>query len=156
LKFSVALRDPVVVGAKTMFAVQLAEAASEDPQVLLNTLKSPGFAPVNVMLEMVIAEAFPLVSVTTFWPPVLPTATETQLRLVGETETAARQLIAGTMQGVMMAFPAKLNCLSVDAREFVARSALKSSWRFVNPATEARPNPEHMHMAPPGNFTVLV
>jgi hypothetical protein len=91
LKFSVAVRVPATVGAKTMFAVQLAEAASVVPQVLLEILKSPGLVPVNVRLLMVIDDVLPFVSVTTFWPPVLPTATEFQLRLAGEAVTAARQ-----------------------------------------------------------------
>jgi hypothetical protein len=113
LKFSVALRLPVVVGTKDMFAVQLAEAAREEPQVLLYILKSPGFAPVSVTLEIVIAAAFPLVSVTTFWPPALPTATETQLRVLGETVAAAKQLIAGRIESAMIALPAMLNFLSI-------------------------------------------
>jgi hypothetical protein len=108
-----------VVGTKDTFAVQLAEAAREDPQVLLYILKSPGLAPVSVTLEIVIAAAFPLVSVTTFCPPALPTATETQLRLVGETVTAARQLIAGSAQTAIEALSAKLSFVGVDARWFV-------------------------------------
>jgi hypothetical protein len=66
LKFSVALRLPVVVGTKDMFAVQLAEAA-----------------------------------------------TETQLRVLGETVAAAKQLIAGRIESAMIALPAMLNFLSI-------------------------------------------
>ncbi len=47
LKFSVALRAPVAVGPKMIFAVQFADAAREVPQVLLKIKKSPGFAPVE-------------------------------------------------------------------------------------------------------------
>jgi hypothetical protein len=47
---------------------------------------------VNVRLLIVIDDELPFVSVTAFAPPVLPIATEYQLRLVGETVTAARQL----------------------------------------------------------------
>ena len=94
LTFIVALRVPVAVGAKTMFTVQLDDAASDDPQVLLKTLKSPGFAPVNVMLLIVIAEVLAFESVTTLCPLVFPRATEAQLSLVGDTETAARHSAA--------------------------------------------------------------
>lgn len=96
LKLSVAVRVPVVVGANTMFTVQLAAAARLVPQVLLKIWKSPGFAPVNPMLLMVTAALLPLVRVTTFWPPLFPTGTDTQLRLVGDAETAAKALSAKT------------------------------------------------------------
>jgi len=43
------------------------------------------------MLLIVIEAALPFVSVTTFCPPLLPTATEFQLKLVGDGVTAARQ-----------------------------------------------------------------
>jgi hypothetical protein len=135
LKFSVALRLPVVVGTKDMFAVQLAEAAREEPQVLLYILKSPGFAPVSVTLEIVIAAAFPLVSVTTFWPPALPTATETQLRVLGETVAAAKQLIAGRIESAMIALPAMLNFLSIVPVWLVLLSTSSILWRFVDAET---------------------
>jgi hypothetical protein len=89
LKLNVADRSPVVVGAKTMFAVQLEEAARDDPQVLLKISKSPGSAPVNPMLLIVIAVAPLFVSVTTFCAPFPPTGTDTQFRVVGKTETCA-------------------------------------------------------------------
>jgi hypothetical protein len=69
-----------------MVAVQLAEAASDDPQVLLLIRKSPGFVPDVAMLEMLIALVPLFVSVIGFPAPLLPTATDTQFRLVGETE----------------------------------------------------------------------
>ena len=72
-----------------MFAVQLAETANVVPQVLLNTEKSEGFAPVIAMLLIVSVVVPPFVSVTTFCPPVDPTATLAQERLVGEADTAA-------------------------------------------------------------------
>lgn len=46
------------------------------------------------MLLMLIAVVPVFVSVTDFWPPALPIATLYQLRLVGETVPAARQLAA--------------------------------------------------------------
>jgi hypothetical protein len=110
LKLSVAARAPVAVGAKTIFAVQLAEAASDDPQVLLKTLKSAAFVPVIVMLVIVIADAFVLLSVTTFCAPVFPSATETQLRLVGEADTAAKAL-AWSTPATKTLFEANLNAL---------------------------------------------
>ena len=98
LKFIVAVRVPVAVGAKTTFTVQLDDAASDEPQVLLKTLKSPGFAPVNVMLLIVIAEVLVFESVTTLCPLVCPMATVAHVSLVGDTETAARQSIAWNAQ----------------------------------------------------------
>ena len=89
LKFSVADRFPVAVGAKIIFAVQLVDPARLDPQVLLKISKSPGLAPVNPMLLIVIAADPLLVSVTTFCPPLPPTGTETQFKELGETETCA-------------------------------------------------------------------
>jgi len=86
LNCKVAARLPVVVGAKTTDAVQLADAASVDPQVLLEIWKSPGLAPENAMLLMVIEVVPPFVSVTALAPPLLPTATYTQFRLVGDTD----------------------------------------------------------------------
>ena len=72
-----------------IFAVQFADAAREVPQVLLKIKKSPGFAPVKVMLPMVIAAAPLFVRVTTFWAPLPPTGTDTQFRAAGETDTCA-------------------------------------------------------------------
>ena len=74
-----------------MLAVQLEDAASDDPQVLLKVSKSPGSAPVNPMLLIVIAVVPLFVSVTTFCAPFPPTGTDTQFRVVGETETCANK-----------------------------------------------------------------
>lgn len=45
VKVRVAVRVPVVAGAKVMLTVQLVDAASEDPQVVEDCAKSPGSAP---------------------------------------------------------------------------------------------------------------
>lgn len=66
VNLSVALRAPATVGAKIMFAVQLAEAARLVPHVLLKIVKSPGLVPENAMLLMVMAVVPLFVSVTTF------------------------------------------------------------------------------------------
>lgn len=88
LKFSVAVRVPLTVGAKMMLAVQLAETARLDPQVLELIRKSCALAPLSVML-LIVSVVVPLfVSVTTFWAPLFPTATDAQLKLVGETAAA--------------------------------------------------------------------
>jgi len=66
LKLRVAVRVPLTVGAKMMFAVQLAETARLDPHVLELIRKSCGFVPLNVML-LIVRVAVPLfVNVTTF------------------------------------------------------------------------------------------
>lgn len=88
-----AVRVPVDVGAKMIFAVQLPEAGIAVPQVWLSTWKSPGFAPVKVMLLTVIDPPLLFVSVTTFWPLLLPTGTVFQVRLVGEAVNDARQVV---------------------------------------------------------------
>ena len=72
-----------------MFAVQLEDEASDDAQVLLNTAKSLGSAPVNTMLLILIAAVPLFVSVTTFCAPLPPTGTDTQFKVVGETDTCA-------------------------------------------------------------------
>lgn len=45
VKSRVAVSVPVVAGAKAMLTVQLAEAASVDPQVVETCVKSLGFVP---------------------------------------------------------------------------------------------------------------
>jgi hypothetical protein len=63
---SVAVLAPVVVGAKTIFTVQLAVALRLLPQVLEKILNSPGLAPPIAMLPMDTLVAFSFVRVTTF------------------------------------------------------------------------------------------
>lgn len=94
LKSSVAVLLPVVVGAKTMLAVQLADAARLVPHVLEKISKSPRSAPVSVMLLMVMAVVLPFVSVIAFCAPLPPTGTDTQFRAAGETVTAAKPATA--------------------------------------------------------------
>jgi hypothetical protein len=88
LKFKVAVRVPLDFGANVMFAVQLAFAARDEPQVFEKILKSAGFAPESVTLVIVITLPLLFVRVTTFCAPMPPTATDAQLRLVGDTEAA--------------------------------------------------------------------
>lgn len=91
VKFKVAVRVPLAVGLKKTFTVQLAPAASEEPQgVEVDDLrKSPALVPVMPMLLIVIALLPVLVRVTTFAPLVFPTATVFQTREVGETVACA-------------------------------------------------------------------
>ena len=52
-----AARAPAAVGVKTTFAVQLAEAARLDPQVVEETAKSPAFVPeIPAPLSVTVAE----------------------------------------------------------------------------------------------------
>jgi hypothetical protein len=94
LKFKVAVRVPLAVGANKTFTVQLADAASEVPHVLLKIWKSPALVPLTVMPLIESVVAFPFVNVTTFCAPLFPTATDAQLRLVGETVAAAKPFVA--------------------------------------------------------------
>ena len=97
-KFSVAVRVPVAVGPKRMLAVQLAPAASVAPQVLLNTVKSPGLVPLKVMPLILIAAVPGLVRVMTFCPPLDPIVTAAQLTLAGDTVAASRYCVAARAQ----------------------------------------------------------
>jgi hypothetical protein len=79
LKFKVAVRVPLTVGAKSTFTVQLAETARLDPQVFEEIWKSCGLAPDSVML-LIVRVAVPLfVSVTIFCAPFPPIGTDAQL-----------------------------------------------------------------------------
>jgi hypothetical protein len=101
LKFNVALRGPVAVGAKATYTTQFDDAPSDDPHVVpLAFLKSLAFAPVNEMLN-VIPLAFEFVRVTGLSAPVLPITTEFQLTLVVEAETAARQFTPARAQNAI-------------------------------------------------------
>ena len=86
-----AVRVPVVVGLKMMFAVQLADAARLVPHVLLKMEKSAALVPVIAMLLIEIEADWVFVSVTVFCPPALPTETLAHVRLVGLTVAAAKQ-----------------------------------------------------------------
>jgi hypothetical protein len=141
LKFNVALRVPAAFGANVIFTVQEDDAASVVPQVLLNTLKSPGSAPVKAMLLIVIDVVLLFERVTTFCAPVFPTATDAQLTLVGETE-AARQLNPGNARIANAPFVAKPrsrpvkigaeSALSVDSMTLIDdKPARKLEWTRV-------------------------
>jgi hypothetical protein len=94
LKDNMAERWPVAVGAKAMLAVQVAEAAREDPHVLLAITKSAGFAPISVTLPIVSDEVPVLVRVIAFAAPLFPTATYTQLREAGLTDALPEPVAA--------------------------------------------------------------
>jgi hypothetical protein len=79
LKFKVAVRVPLTVGAKRTFTVQVAEGARLDPQVFEEIWKSCGLAPDSVMLLIARVAAPLFVSVTIFCAPFPPIATEAQL-----------------------------------------------------------------------------
>jgi hypothetical protein len=89
----IALRAPAVVGAKMMFALQLADGAREVPQVLLKIRKSPGFVPAKAMLLIVIEVVALFFRVTVFCAPLPPTGTETQLRLDGVTDALPEEVV---------------------------------------------------------------
>lgn len=92
VNWRVAERLPVVVGVKTMVAVQLADAASEVPQVFEVIWKSAGFVPTIAILLMVMAAVCVLVSVIAFCPPRPPTGTKFQFSEVGLTVAEAKQM----------------------------------------------------------------
>lgn len=139
VKFNVAVRVPDVVGLKMILAVQLAEAASVEPQVVLKTAKSPALVPVKPMLSMVMALLPELVSVATFCPPALPTATVFQLIEVGDTVAVPPEAAAvperATVTGVE---PAVMLQVAVSMPEVVG---LKST-EAVQLADAAREEPQ--------------
>ncbi|HEX5235719.1 MAG TPA: hypothetical protein VFW25_10360 [Silvibacterium sp.] len=83
------MKVPAAFGLNRTVTVQFDEAARLVPQVFLKIVKSAAPVPVNAILLIVTAELPALVSVATFWPPALPTATFDQLSEEGEAETCA-------------------------------------------------------------------
>jgi hypothetical protein len=78
-----AAKDPLAAGLNVTLTVQLAPAATLAPQLLL-CAKSPGFAPVSVMLLMLKAALPVLLSVKVWAELVVPTAWLPKARVVGE------------------------------------------------------------------------
>jgi hypothetical protein len=72
-----------------MLAVQLAEVARVEPQVLLKTAKSPALVPVKPTLLMSMVVVPVLVRVATFCAPDWPMATLLQLMEEGDTLAVA-------------------------------------------------------------------
>ncbi len=74
--------------------------------------KSPGFVPDIAMLLIVIALVPPFVSVIAFAAPLFPTATDTQFRLVGDTEALPDAVApvpdSATFCGLLLALSVKL------------------------------------------------
>ena len=158
LKLSVAVRPPVVVGAKIMFAVQLAATARLVPQVFEKISKSPGLVPVSVMLLMVMAVVLPLVSVIAFCAPFPPTGTETQLRLVGEAVTAAKPVTACSAQSAtdvlsIIAFTAQLFAFPGLTKPRM-RMPVRSVDIWFEPEDTTPLSAEKKRMAPPKNLAL--
>src|SRR5581483_4804265 len=70
---SVAVRVPVAAGVNVTLMVQLPPAGTLAPQVLLGVAKSPGSAPLKLMLLMFNATLRLLISVTVCAALVVPT-----------------------------------------------------------------------------------
>src|SRR4051812_36330363 len=151
LKFSVAVRVPVAVGPNTIFTVQLVPAASVEPQVLLNTVKSAGLAPLKAMLLMVIAVVFPFVSVATFCPPLFPIATEAHDMPAGDTDAAAKQQVPGS---TLERIASRQNM--PGARTWRdAFDNLRTPRRLARPRLATRFNAEKMCILAPGGLQNL-
>jgi hypothetical protein len=84
---SVAVRAPSADGAKTTETAQVEEPASLAPQVLVEIVKSPAFAPETVMLRTVIAEVPTFLSVTVCGSEVDSIETLPKERVWGVTST---------------------------------------------------------------------
>ena len=93
LNVTLALREPATVGLNRIVAEQLAPAARLAPQVLVEIRKSEEFVPPTTMLLMAIEDVPLLVRVMAFAPPVCPTATLAQFRLVGLTDAVPELLL---------------------------------------------------------------
>jgi hypothetical protein len=146
LKFRVAVRVPVAVGPNRIFAVQLAPAANVAPQVLVKTEKSPGLAPLKVMLPMVIAVAFPLVRVATFCPPLLPIATAAHEMLAGDTDTCAKQNVPGSMHKKIATGP---SLPRAGTRRAMNESRARTRDRTLRTGAAAPCNADRMYILPP-------
>ena len=146
LKLSVAVRVPVAVGPNRIFAVQLAPAASVVPQVLLKIEKSPGLAPLNVMLPMVIAVALPLVRVATFCPPLLPMATDAHEMLAGDTDACAKQNIPGSTNERIASRP---DLPGTGTRRPMNDSAVLTPDRALRTGVATPRNADKMYILPP-------
>jgi hypothetical protein len=83
--FSVAVRVPVAAGLKTTLMVQADFAARLAPQVVVETVKSPGSAPVNEEPVMLSAVSRLFLSVIVWTPLVVPTFCGAKVMEVGET-----------------------------------------------------------------------
>ena len=84
----VAARAPAAVGLKRRFAVQLADAARLDPQVVDETAKSPAFAP-EMDEALRVTELVVLLVTVMLWEPLEePTAMLPNDRLEGAAVTA--------------------------------------------------------------------
>jgi hypothetical protein len=94
-KFNVAVRVPDAVGLNTTDAVQLADAATLAPQVLVEMLKSPAFVPVMVTLETVTAAEVPLVNVADCEALPVPIAVEVNVKLEGLAVTLPVPVLPG-------------------------------------------------------------
>ena len=95
-----AVRVPVAVGVNVTLIVQLAWAPTLPPQVLVSA-KSPGFAPLRLMLVIVIAcTASLLVNVTVWAALVDPTAWLPKVRLVGVSVMSVPTPVSATVCGL--------------------------------------------------------
>jgi hypothetical protein len=146
LKFNIALREPATVGEKVTFTVQLEDAASDEPQILLNILKSVAFEPVIVMLLIVIAAVFVFERVTTFCAPVFPTATEAQLTVEGDGVTDAMQFTPVNAQRAITPLAAMVRHRPMkNGAEVVSKEALRAQGNKLNRT--------RLFMKPPGQET---
>jgi hypothetical protein len=113
VKLSVAVREPVAVGLKTIDAVQLVDAARLVPHVLLAMLKSPASEPDIETPLMVIDELDPFDSVAVCAALLDPTAVLANVRLEGVAETVPEvpvpSPLSATVCGVLVAESLKFN-----------------------------------------------
>ena len=86
---STATRVPFAVGVNVILTVQFALAASVVPQVVADWAKSPAFAPVNVMPEIVRVVLRLFLTVIFFAVLVVPTVWAVKVKLDGVTDTGA-------------------------------------------------------------------
>ncbi len=82
-----ATRAPFAVGVNVILTAQLAPAASVVPQVIADWAKSPAFAPVNVMPEIVRVVLRLFLTVIFFAVLVVPTVWAAKVKLDGVTDT---------------------------------------------------------------------
>jgi hypothetical protein len=134
---SVAPRDPVADGVNVILTVQLADPASDAPQVLAEIAKSEASAPETAMLLMLMAAVPPLLNVTVWAEVVEPTTVAGKDRLPGATVAFAGLPVPdnATVWGL---FPAESVNASVAVREPVADGVkVMLTVQLADPARDA-------------------
>lgn len=113
--FRAATRAPFAAGENVTLIVQLALTAKVVPQVAATWAKSPAFAPVNVMLEIVKVVLRLFLTVIVFAGLVVPTVRVWKVKVDGLTDTGAIPVpVKPTDCGVLFALSVIVSAALLD------------------------------------------